>query len=105
MSSISEHLHSPQFVDANGDPTGPSRVTFFVAPGRPRWLGYAFYVAGFLLGAVLALGIVDSAAETGLGLLQIIGIVGMFGAIYGCWEIWRGRAPSLRGVLERLRRR
>ena len=105
MGRIAEHLRSPQFVDADGKPTGPSRVSFIVTPGRPRWLGYAFYVAGFLLGAVLALGVVDTGNEMGRELLQIIGVVGMFGAVYGCWEIWRGRALSAREIVDRLRRR
>jgi hypothetical protein len=105
MSVLAEHLRSPQFTDADGAPTGPSRVTFFVAPGRPRWLGYAFYLAAFVLSVVLALGVVDTGEEMGRDIFQIIGIVGAFGAIYGCWEVWRGRAPSVRGVVERLRRR
>ena len=104
MGSISEHLKSPQFTDAAGKATGPPRVVFFVAPGRPRWLGYAFYLAGFILGAVLALGVIDT-GEMGGDLLQIIGVVGMLGAVYGCWEVWRGRAPSFKGVVDRLRKR
>ena len=105
MTALSEHLRSPQFTDADGAPTGPSRVTFFVAPGRPRWLGYAFYLATFTLSVVLALGVVDTGDEMGRDIIQIVGVVGMFGAVYGSWEVWRGRAPSIRAVVERLRRR
>lgn len=105
MGQLIDHLQSPQFTDAEGNATGPARMAFFVAPGRPRWLGYAFYLVGFVLGAILALGIVDIGEEIGSDLIQIIGVVGMFGAVYGAWEVWRGRAPSLRGVVDRLRNR
>jgi hypothetical protein len=105
LSSIVEHLQSPQFTDAEGKSTGPARVTFFVAPGRPRWLGYAFYLAAFVLGAVLALGIVDIGDQMSREIIGIIGVVGMLGAVYGCWEVWRGRAPSIRGLVDRARRR
>ena len=105
MSRMAEHLRSPQFTDADGNHTGPSRVPFLAAPGRPRWLGYAFYLGGFVLGALLALGVVDTGDQMGRDLLQIIGVVGMFGAVYGCWEIWRGGAPSLKGVVDRVRKR
>ena len=105
MGQLTEHLQSPQFTDADGNATGPARVAFFVAPGKPRWLGYAFYLAGFVLGAVLALGIVDIGDEMGSDLIRIIGVVGMIGGVYGAWEVWRGRAPSLRGAIDRLRGR
>jgi len=105
MGQFIEHLQSPQFTDAEGNATGPARMAFFVAPGKPRWLGYAFYAVGFVLGAVMALGIFDIGDEMGSDLVQIIGVVGMFGAVYGCWEVWRGRAPSLRGLIDRVRNR
>jgi len=105
MSALAEHLRSPQFTDADGAPTGSSRVAFFVAPGRPRWFGYVFYLAAFVLSVVLALGVVDTGDEMGRDIIQIIGLVGAFGAIYGCSEVWRGRALSVREVVERLRRR
>jgi hypothetical protein len=105
MGQLVDHLKGPQFTDADGNPTAPARVAFFVAPGKPRWLGYAFYAAGFILGAVLALGVVDIGEDIGRDLIQIIGVVGMFGAVYGSWEIWRGRAPSIKGLVGRIRDR
>jgi len=105
MSQLADHLRSPQFTDADGHATGPARMAFFVAPGRPRWLGYAFYLAGFVLSAVLALGLFDFGDEIGGELIQIIGVVGMFGAVYGSWEVWRGRPPSLRGLIDKARGR
>ena len=105
MSAVEDHLRSPQFTDPDGDPTGTARVTFFVAPGRPRWLGYLFYLGGFVLGLVLALGLIDPGGTIGSDLIVIIGVVGMFGAVYGTWEIWHGSQPSLRAVVDRLRGR
>jgi len=105
MGQLADHLRSPQFTDADGNATGPARMAFFVAPGKPRWLGYAFYGAGFVLGLVMVLGVFDLGEEIGSDLVRIIGVVGMFGAIYGSWEIWRGRPPSLKGALDRIRRR
>ena len=105
MSQLVDHLRSPQFTDADGNATGPARMAFVVAPGKPRWLGYAFYGAGFILGLVMVLGVFDLGDEMGSDLVRIIGIVGMFGALYGCWEVWRGRAPSLKGVMDRMRHR
>ncbi len=105
MGRLAEHLRSPQFTDAEGNPTGPARVTFVVAPGKPRWLGYAFYGAGFILGLVMLLGVFELGDEMGSDLVQIIGAAGMFGAIYGSWEIWRGRPPSLKGAVNRIRNR
>ena len=51
---IVEHLQSPQFTDAEGQVTGQGRIPFLGAGGRPRWLGYLFYVSVLLMG-VLAL--------------------------------------------------
>ena len=104
MSQIAEHLRSPQFTDADGEATGPARVTFFVAPGRPRWLGYLFYGSGFLLGLVLALGVLDLDSMGG-DFVQIIGVVGMLGAVIGALEVWRGVPWSLRGLVDAVRRR
>jgi|GEM_PF-4499942 len=105
MGRLTEHLRSPQLTDADGNATGSARMAFFVAPGSPRWLGYAFYATGFALGLVMTLGIFDLGEEMGSDLLRIIGVVGMFGAAYGSWEVWRGRPPSLKGTVDRIRRR
>ncbi len=103
MSRLMAHLQSPQFTDADGARTGGGRVAFFVAPGRPRWLGYAFYAAGFLLGLVLALGLFEIGGEGGQDLVRIIGVVGMVGAVFGAWEVWRGTPLSLGSVATRFR--
>ncbi len=50
MGQLIEHLQSPQFTDTDGNATGPARMAFFVAPGKPRWLGYAYYAVGFNFG-------------------------------------------------------
>jgi hypothetical protein len=105
MATLSEHLRSPQFTDTDGQATGSARVAFFVAPGRPRWLGYLFYAGGLVLGLVLALGLVELGDEMGTDLIRIIGVVGVVGAVYGAWEVWRGVPLSLRGVLDAIRRR
>ena len=105
MARLAEHLRSPQLTDADGNATGSARVAFFLAPGRPRWLGYAFYGAGFLLGLVLALGIFEMGDEIGRDLVRIIGVVGMIGAVLGSIEVWRGVPFSLRGLLDAVRRR
>ena len=49
MGQLVDHLKSPQFTDADGNATGPARMAMVVAPGKPRWLGYAFYLAGFVV--------------------------------------------------------
>ncbi len=105
MGQLVDHLRSPQFTDEDGNATGPTRMAMVVTPGKPRWLGYAFYLAGFVLGTVLALGLIDIGEEMGTDLVQIIGVVGMIGAVYGIWEVWRGKPPSFKGVIDRLRRR
>ena len=66
-SGISEHLRSPQLTDTDGQATGQGRVPVLVAPGRPRWLGYLFYLGTFVVGAGLALWGADRFAETGRG--------------------------------------
>jgi hypothetical protein len=103
MGQLADHLKSPQFTDADGNATGPARMTFVVAPGKPRWLGYAFYLTGFILGAVMATGLIELGDEMGGDLLQIVGVVAMLGAVYGAWEVWRGKAPSARGLIDRIR--
>jgi hypothetical protein len=105
VGQLADHLRSPQFTDENGDATGPTRMAMVVAPGKPRWLGYAFYVVGFVLGAVLATGLIDIGEQMGSDLVQIIGVVGMIGAVYGAWEVWRGKPPSARGLIDRIRGR
>jgi hypothetical protein len=105
MGQFSDHLRSPQFTDEDGNATGTTRMAMVVAPGKPRWLGYAFYLAGFVLGAVLASGLIDLGEEMGTDLLRIIGVVGMIGAVYGVWEVWRGKPPSARGLIDRIRGR
>jgi hypothetical protein len=32
-------------------------------------------------------------------------VVAPGGAVYGAWEVWRGRAPSARGLIDRFRSR
>ena len=105
MGQLVDHLKSPQFTDADGNATGPARMAMVVAPGKPRWLGYAFYLAGFVVGAVMALGFIDIGGVMGADLVQIIGVVSMLGAIYGAWEVWRGKPPSAKGLVNRFRGR
>lgn len=105
MGRLIDHLKSPQSTDADGNPTGPVRMTMVVAPGKPRWLGYAFYLSTFAVGVVMALGLVDVGGVMGSDLVQIVGVVAMIGAMYGAWEVWRGRAPSVKDVLDRIRGR
>ena len=103
-SGLSEHLRSPQFTDADGQATGQGRVPVLVAPGRPRWLGYLFYLGTFVIGALLALGLIEAGNEAGTDLLRIFGAVAMFGAVFGAWEVWRGRPFSPRELVDRFRR-
>jgi hypothetical protein len=105
VGQLVDHLKSPQFTDADGNATGPARMAMVVAPGKPRWLGYAFYLAGFILGAVMATGLIELGDEMGGDLVQIVGVVGMLGAVYGSWEVWRGRPPSAKGLIDRIRGR
>jgi len=100
-----EHLRSPQLVDTEGNATAPARVSFVVAPGKPRWLGYAFFLGASALSAVLAFGLIDVGGDMGGDLVSIIGVVGMIGAVYGAFEVWRGRPISIRDAIERVRRR
>ena len=92
MGKVLDHLRSAQFIDEDGNKTGGSRVALIVAPGRPRWLGYAFFLAVFITAAVLALGLIDLGGD----MIQIIGVVAMLGAVLGALEVWRGRPLSLR---------
>ena len=103
-SEIVEHLKSAQFTDAEGRATGPGRIPFLVAAGRPRWLGYLSYVSVLLLGLLLASGLVEAGNEAGTDLLRIIGVVAILGALFGVWEVWRGRQFSPREIVDRLRR-
>jgi hypothetical protein len=105
VGQLVDHLKSPQFTDADGNATGPARMAMVVAPGRPRWLGYAFYLAGFILSAVMATGLIELGDDMGGDLVQIIGVVGMLGAVYGAWEVWRGKPPSAKGLIDRIRGR
>jgi hypothetical protein len=105
MGQLIDHLKSPQFTDADGNASGPVRMTMVVAPGRPRWLGYAFYLSTFIVATVMALGLVDLGGDFGGDLVQIVGLVAMFGAAFGAWEVWRGSAPSVKGLLDRFRGR
>jgi hypothetical protein len=105
VGQLADHLRSPQYTDDEGNSTAPARVPMIVAPGRPRWLGYAFCLAAFILGAVLALGILDLGETIGSDLVRIIGIVSMLGAVYGAWEIWRGKPFSNKGLIDRVRGR
>jgi len=105
MGQLADHLRSPQFTDSEGNPTGPARMAMVVAPGKPRWLGYAFYLGTFVFGAILAFGLIDIGDSMAGELAQIVGVVSMFGAVYGAWEVWRGKAPSLKGVIDRIRGR
>ena len=101
---VTAHLLAPQFTDGAGRATGQGRVPFLVAPGRPRWLGYVFYLGAFLVGVALALGLVEAGNEAGSDLLRILGVVAIFGALLGAWEVWRGRPFSPREIAQRLRR-
>ena len=105
MEQLREHLDSPQFTDREGNATGSARFALMVAPGKPRWLGYLFYLITFLISAVLALGLIDVGGEMGADLVRILGVVGMLGAVYGAWEVWYGRTLSLGHVIDRIRGR
>ena len=105
MGQLSDHLRSPQLTDADGNPTAPARMAMVVAPGKPRWLGYVFYLGTFVLGAILAFGIVNIGDSMAGDLARIVGVVTMFGSVYGAWEVWRGKALSLKGVIDRIRGR
>ena len=67
--------------------SGQMGLGLVLGPGRPRWLGYGFFLGGFILGAILAFGIVEIADDFG----AVIGIVGMLGAAYGMLEVYRGK--------------
>lgn len=101
---LGTHLRSPQFTTEDGQASGQARVPVFVAPGRPRWLGYLFYLGAFVVGGALALGLIEAGNEAGTDLLRILGAVAMFGAVFGAWEVWRGRPFSPREIVDRLRR-
>ena len=53
----------------------------------------------------MALGLVDLGGDFGGDLVQIVGVVAMFGAAFGAWEVWRGKPPSAKGLLDRFRGR
>ena len=91
MSRVTDHLRSPQPGDSEATKGGAFGLGLVLGPGKPRWLGYGFFLAGFILGAVLLLGVVDVGGDIGLDLVRIIGAVGMLGAVLGALEVYRGQ--------------
>jgi hypothetical protein len=94
VSSLEEHLRSPQFpgedpalIDEVGQP-GRSVARFtggWVSPGQPRWKAYAMYGAGIIVGLILALtstGGFDVIAMAGVALIAF-GLVGVVETLRG----------------------
>jgi len=89
MGKLADHLLGPQAGDPEKKGAGALGLGLVLGPGKPRWLGYGFFLAGFILGAVLLLGLVDIGSDGDL--VAIIGAVGMIGAVLGALEVWRGK--------------
>jgi hypothetical protein len=90
MPSLREHLASPQFTDANGQPTGESVIGriggTWVRPGVPRGRGYLFYAIIFFGGLALVL-----TSGSSLDLFALFGLFCVIVGIAGTIEILRGR--------------
>ena len=94
MSSLRDHLDSPQFPDEDPptkeDLAGPglslARFTGgWVAAGQPRRKAYAIYLSSIVGGVLLAL--------PGPGELDLFGIVGLAFVVFGVF----GTAETIRG--------
>ena len=97
MTSLREHLNSPQFTDENGEPTGETVLGriggAWVKPGVPRSRGYLFYAILFFGGLFLI-----GTAGSGFDLFAFFGVVCVVVSIVGAIEIARGRPfPRLFG--------
>jgi hypothetical protein len=89
MTTLREHLDSPQFTDENGEVTGETVLRVggnWVKSGVPRWKGYMFYAIVFFGGLGL---ILTSGAE--LDLFAFFGIVCVVLGVAGSLEVVRGR--------------
>jgi hypothetical protein len=89
MPSLREHLDSPQFTDADGEPTGESLLRVggtWVKSGVPRWKGYLFYAIAFFGGLGLIL-----TANGGFDLFAFFGLICVGLGVIGAVEVARGK--------------
>jgi len=86
-----EHLRSPQFIDADGEPTNSARAGLLYGSGVPRWRGYVFWSVIAVVGLVLIF--TGEGALTNL--LTLAGILFVAVALVAVLGVWRGR-PLIR---------
>lgn len=89
MSSLREHLDSPQFTDEHGESTGETVLRVggnWVKSGVPRKQGYLFYAICFIggLGLILTTG-------SGFDLFAFFGVICVGLGVAGSIETYRGR--------------
>ncbi len=76
-----------------------------VAPGRPRWLGYTFYLATFLVATVWLWASSTLGDDIGGDLVRIVGVVACSAPRSAPGRSGAEARTSVKGLLDRLRRR